>query len=75
MGLQYREKIRKSLKKKEILTSIIKCLEFCVRQGIGLRSHRNENTTSSFNNGNFKELLEFRRNSGDNILRKHLDAG
>ena len=23
------------------------------------------------NNGNFKELLEFRANSGDNTLRKH----
>ena len=54
--------------------SVLKCLEFCGRQGIGLRGHRDYNTTSSFNNGNFKELLEFRANSG-NTLRKHLDAG
>ena len=62
-------------KYREILTSIIKCLEFCGRQGIGLRGHRDDNTTSSFNNGNFKELLEFRANSGDNTLGKHLDPG
>ena len=47
---------------REILTSIIKCLEFCGRQGIGLRGHRDGNTTSSFNNGSFKEVLEFRAN-------------
>ena len=28
-----------------------------------LRDHRDNNTTSSFNNGNFKELIEFRANS------------
>ena len=60
---------------REILTPIIKFLEFCGRQGIGLKSHRDANTTSSFNNCNFNELLEFRANSGDNALRKHLDAG
>ena len=53
---------------REILMSIIKCLEFCGRQGLGLRGHRDDNITSSFSNGNFKELLEFRVNSGDNTL-------
>ena len=57
------------------MTSIIKCLEFRGRKRIGLRGHGNNKTTSSFNNGNFKKLLEFRANSGDNTLRKHLDAG
>ena len=46
-----------------------------MRKRIGLRGHGNNKTTSSFNNGNFKKLLEFRANSGDNTLRKHLDAG
>ena len=58
---------------REILMS--KCLEFCGRQGISLRGYRDDNTSSSFNNGNFNELLQFRANSGDNTLRKHLDAG
>ena len=60
---------------REFLMSIIKCLEFFGRQGIGLRGHRDDNTTSSFNNGNFKEMFKCRANSGDNTLRKHLDAG
>ena len=42
---------------REILMSIIKSLEFCGRQGIGFRGHKDDNTTSSFNNGKFKELL------------------
>ena len=43
--------------------------------GIDLRAHRDDSTTISLNNGNLKELLEFRANSGNNTLRKHLDAG
>ena len=50
-------------------------MEFCGRQGIGLRARRDDKTTISFNNGNLKELLEFRANSGNNTLRKHLDTG
>ena len=34
-----------------------------------------DDTTSSFNNAKFKELLEFRADLSDNTLRKHLDAG
>ena len=49
-------------------------MEFCGRQGIGLRAHRDDNITISLNNVNLKELLEFRANSGNNTLRKHLDA-
>ena len=76
IGVTISEKNKEMFEKtREILTSIIKCLKFCGRQGIGLRGHRDNNNTSSFNNGNFKELLEFRANSGDNTLRKHLDAG
>ena len=37
--------------------------------GIGLRGQRDENTTSNFNNGNFRKLLEFIANSGDNTIR------
>ena len=59
LGLQYREKNNEKFEKNRgIWASVIKYLEFCGRQGIGLRSHRDSNT-----------------NSGDNTLRKHLDAG
>ena len=50
-------------------------MEFCGRQEIGLRGHRDKNATSSFTNGKFRELLEFRANSGYNRLRKRLDGG
>ena len=37
--------------------------------------HRDSNLTISFNDDNFKEMLTFRTNSGDNTLRKHFAAG
>ena len=40
---------------REILMSIIKCLEFCGRQGISFKGERENNTTSSFNNGLFQK--------------------
>lgn len=40
----------------EILTSVMKCLWFCGRQGIALRGHRDDETSSSLNKGNFAEL-------------------
>ena len=52
--------IEKFEENKEIWMYFIKCLEFCGRQAIGLRGHRDKNTTSSFNSGNFKDLFKFR---------------
>lgn len=59
-----------------ILKSIIKCLEFCGRQGISLRGHRDDETScnSSFNMGNFKELLRLRAEAGDEVLQRHLET-
>ena len=37
--------------------------------------HIDKNLTISFSNDNFKEMLKFRTNSGDNTIRKHFDAG
>ena len=34
--------------------SIICCLEFCGRQGISLRGHRDDSSSDSANQGNFK---------------------
>ena len=52
-----------------ILKSLVKCLEFCGRQGIALRGHRDDDTSSSFNKGNFKYLLDFRVDVGDTTLQ------
>lgn len=57
---------------REILTSIVKCLQFCGRQGIALRGHRDDDTSSNINKGTFKELLQFRVDAGDKILEEHL---
>ena len=46
---------------------MLKCLEFCGRQGIALRGH-------SFNKGNFKALLALRVNAGDKVLEHHLET-
>ena len=60
---------------RENLTPIIKCFEFCGRQRIGFTGNRDDNTTIGFNSAAYKEVLEFRANSGGNTLKKHLDAG
>ena len=54
------------------LTSIIKCLEFCGRQGIARRGHRDDSTSESPNQGNFKALIDLRIDAGDIALNQHL---
>ena len=55
---------------KQKLASIIKTVIFCGHQNIALRGHRESRTDS--NPGNFKSLLAFRADSGDEILKDHL---
>ena len=54
------------------LTSIIKCLKLCGRQGIALRGHRDDSTSVTLNQGNFKALLDLRIDAGDVALDNHL---
>ena len=61
-------------KNRLFLTSIIKCIELCGRQGIGLRGHRDEAESESLNQGNFKALLNLQVDAGDNELRDHLKS-
>ncbi len=58
---------------REKLHSIIETILFCGRLNIPLRGHR-ESDASNNNPGNFKELLTFRVNSGDHILKDHLET-
>jgi len=53
------------------LASIIKTIVFCGHQNIALRGHRESSTDP--NPGNFKSLLEFRVDSGDQILQNHFE--
>jgi hypothetical protein len=61
---------------KLILKSLIKNIEFCGRQGIALRGHREEvdcNSTT-VNKGNFQALIQLRIDSGDTALKEHLNT-
>lgn len=70
---------------KQRLHSIIKSLVFCARQGLALRGHRNESQPllaadgpagvirGDVNRGNFLQLLDFRRDSGDNDIDIHVN--
>ena len=60
-------------KNQEFLTSIIKCVEFCGRQGLALKGHRDDSTTvDKKHQGNFRSLLDFRIDAGDKVLEEHL---
>ena len=63
MNSQAAEQVRKNM---IFLTSILKCIEFCGRQGIDLRGHRDDNMVEDdINKGNFFALLQLRVDSGD----------
>ena len=55
---------------RSVLTSIIKCLEMCGRQGIALRGHRDDSTSDDINKGKFRALVDFRIESGDTVLKE-----
>ena len=59
-------------KNRKIITSIIKCVELCGRQGIALRGHRDDSTSSTLSQGNFKAVADFRAQAGDVALQEHL---
>ena len=60
---------------RQFLTSIIKCIELCGRNGIALRGHRDDATSfDKSHQGNFKNLLDFRIDAGDTYLKEHLET-
>ena len=70
ISMQIREQVASN---RTFLKSIISCIEFCGRQGIALRGHRDDATsTGILNEGNFKALIQFRIESGDTELDNHL---
>ena len=69
---QRAEQLRKN---QELIKSIAKTVHFCGKQGIALRGHRDDSTaTSSSNRGNFRELLDFRAEAGDEHLQDHFKS-
>ena len=60
---------------REKLSSIIKTVLFCGRQGLPLRGHREDGEPIDepiINDGNFRALLRFRIDAGDAVLKSHL---
>ena len=67
--------VEKQIAKNRIfLTSIIKCIELCGCQGIGLRGHRDDARSEALNQGNFRALLKLRVDAGDKELSEHLET-
>ena len=62
-------------KNRKFLTSIIKCVEWCGRNGLALRGHQDDATIKDkTHQGNFKNLLDFRIDAGDIALKEHLET-
>ena len=70
---------------KQRLIPIVKTIILCGRQNIPLRGHRDDKNIDNLlnrdekhnivnNDGNFRELLLFRMDAGDNNLRRHLES-
>ena len=57
---------------RNILSSLFKTVILCGRNNIALRGHRDDGATTSNTKGNFKSLLHFRVDSGDETLHQHL---
>ena len=61
------------------LRSIVQAVIFCGRQGIAFRGHRDDGPvlteeSDSRNQGNFRALLQFRIDAGDEVLKEHLQT-
>ena len=53
----------------------MRCIEYCGRQGVALRGHRDDDTETEYEyvlTGNFKALLKLCSESGDTVLQEHL---
>lgn len=67
--------VEKQIAKNRIfLTSIIKCIELCGHQGIGLRGHRDDAESEALNQGNLKALLKLCVDAGDKEHGDHLET-
>ena len=84
LSLVDKDRMKRINRNKAILTSIIKIIITCSRQNIPLRGHREEtnddvkktvNVIDSHSGSNFIAFLKQRVDSGDDVLREHLEHG
>ena len=59
---------------REKLSPIVKCILLCGKTNQALRGHRDDSTQSDEKQGNFKDLIEFRIDSGDVKLKEHIET-
>ena len=59
---------------RERLSPIVKCILHCGKTNQALRGHRDDSTQDREQQGNFKDLIEFRIESGDAKLKEHLET-
>lgn len=73
VAAQLDQKKRETIaKNRSLLKSLSKTVYLCGRQGIALHGHRDDSTAHpDANHGNFLELLRFRIDGGDEVLRDH----
>ena len=62
------------IKNLHILKSVIEAVVLCGKQNLPLCGHRDDNTSTSSNKGNFWAFLEM-MSRRDDILREHLESG
>jgi hypothetical protein len=67
------------MQNRSILHSIVETVILCGRQNLPLRGHRDQgpldlSSNSVENEGNFRALLRFKVQSGDNVLKTHLNS-
>ena len=55
------------------MSSLLKTIIFCGRNNIPLRGRRDDDPTNESLQGNFQALLNFRIDSGDEVLQNHLE--
>jgi hypothetical protein len=84
LSLLDKDRMEKINRNKAILASIIKIIITCSRQNIPLRGHRDEtiediretvNVIDSHCGSNFIAFLKQRIDSGNEILREHVECG
>ena len=59
------------------MLSIAKTVQYCGHQGLALNEHDESNsilTQTDSNDGNFRALLHFSVDEGDNVLKSHLNT-
>lgn len=72
-------KARQLASSKLTLKPIVETIVLCGRQGLALRGQRDSGPISlngepEHNDGNFRTLLRFKANSGDEVLRHHFES-